>query len=283
MANRSVLGSLEPFVPGNNFEEYLERLQQFFMLNEVQENKKVSFLITFLGQEAYSLLRKLTLPESPTTKTYEMLITILREHFAPEINVIAEHYKFHKKEQPEGETIGDYIVQLKVRAQYCNFGTFLDDALRDRLVFGLKDSTLQAQLLKKKDLTFEKSCKIAISWELAEQEIKAKEGSLLQINSMQKKKQFKQPPTQKRNHSCGRCGGIHKEEQCFARTWTCNKCGKIGHLAKKCRTGEAKYGFRNQTGNRRMDGNWNCGKDRKIKEVSEQEAFDLNLNVNNLG
>lgn len=274
MPHVTMMGTLEPFVPGNSFVEYAERLQQFFTLNDVPDNKKVASLITFLGPEAYLILKKLTMPENPSTKSYEILIHTLRQHFAPETNIIAERFKFHKEEQ--GQAISDYIVQLKARAQPCNYGNFLDEALRDRLVFGLRSNNVQAQLLKEKDLTFEKACRMATSWELAKQEIRAtKDEGSWQISNMQRRKFVKQKQGEKSNN-CGRCWGSHKEEQCFAKSWICNKCGKVGHLAKKCFSKEIKQGFKNYTKNNGGMKSWFQGKPKKIKEISEEEPLNLN-------
>lgn len=59
------------------------------------------------------------------------------------------------------QTISDYIVKLKSLAQSCKFGNFLSEALRDRLVFGVRDNNLRSQLLKEKNLTFERASEIA--------------------------------------------------------------------------------------------------------------------------
>lgn len=65
----------------------------------MQKPKKVLFLITFIGQEIYVNLKKLVTLGNLTAKSYDILVDILRKHFAPEINEIAEHYKFYEKER----------------------------------------------------------------------------------------------------------------------------------------------------------------------------------------
>ena len=49
----------------------------------------------------------------------------------------------------------------------CKFGTHLDDALRDRLVCGLRSEATQKKLLTEKDLTFKKALDIAQNNETA--------------------------------------------------------------------------------------------------------------------
>ncbi|KAK9731457.1 hypothetical protein QE152_g13645 [Popillia japonica] len=42
----------------------------------------------------------------------------------------------------------------------CQYGTFLDDALRDNFVKGLEDERIQGKLLLEKDLKFSRACEI---------------------------------------------------------------------------------------------------------------------------
>ncbi|KAF0765894.1 Uncharacterized protein FWK35_00000636 [Aphis craccivora] len=162
-----MLGQIESFMPGDNFCEYAERLEQYFVLNEVKNDKKVAFLLTFIGQDTYSTLKKLVFPDDPVKKMFEELITVLKNHFTPEVNEITERYKFFKENQKSGQPMSEYIVELKARAQKCKFDTFLNQALRDRLVFGVRDNKLRAILLKESKLSFESACSTAINWELA--------------------------------------------------------------------------------------------------------------------
>lgn len=264
-----MIGNLEAYVPGDNFVEYLERLKQFLVLNSVEETKKVAFLLTFIGQEAYSTLKKLMVPVDPATKSYDYLIAVLSKHYAPKNNVIAERYKFHKEDQKSGQSIAEYIVELKAKAQNCAFGSFLSEALRDRLVFGIQQPQLRAILLKEEDLTFEKACNIAVNWELAESENQSP------VNKVYRESAMRQPShSPSRSHRtgssdrCGRCAGYHLARRCPAETWTCYKCQKTGHIARCCRS-------RSRT--RRRSASSSRG--RQVKTVSEElEASTSQIN-----
>ena len=61
------------------------------------------------------------------------------------------------------------MVQLKELASTCSFGAFLEEALRDRLVFGLhsKMSRTQPHLLAVRELTFTAARDRCIADELA--------------------------------------------------------------------------------------------------------------------
>lgn len=63
------------------------------------------------------------------------------------------------------------MVKLKRLSTYCDFGTFLGDALRDRLVCGLRSETIQKKLLAEEDLTFDSAVKISTAMEMAEKDV----------------------------------------------------------------------------------------------------------------
>lgn len=46
------------------------------------------------------------------------------------------------------------MVELKQLALKCEFGVFLEEVLRDRLVCGLKNIQIQKKLLAERELTF---------------------------------------------------------------------------------------------------------------------------------
>ena len=49
----------------------------------------------------------------------------------------------------------------------CDFGDFLDQALRDRFVCGLANANTQRRLLSEKDLTLKRAVTIATAMEMA--------------------------------------------------------------------------------------------------------------------
>lgn len=53
----------------------------------------------------------------------------------PKPLLIAERFRFHKRNKNEGESIAAHVDELKKLSEHCQFG--LNDALRDRLVCGI--------------------------------------------------------------------------------------------------------------------------------------------------
>ena len=86
---------------------YVERLEMFFVENNVPEDKKAASLLTLMGGKMYALLKSLTTPTKPTEMPFKDIVEVMGRHLTPKPLVIAERYKFHKCNQEEGESIRD--------------------------------------------------------------------------------------------------------------------------------------------------------------------------------
>ena len=225
----SLLGNIDAFNPEHdNWPEYYEMLEQYFLANDIEDNKKrTATLLTIIGKETYSLLTTLMSPDKPSSKKADELNGILTSHFQPTPIVIAERYKFYSRNQGESENIATYVAELRKLTKYCEFKAFLDEALRDKFVCGLKNSRMRKRLLFEKDLTLNKALELAKCIEKSETEnniMAAKE-----ISTHVLKPQFDR-------RQCYRCGSeTHLANKCYHKETICNNCNIRGHLAKVCR------------------------------------------------
>jgi hypothetical protein len=69
--------------------------------------------------------------------------------------------------QRDDENINTYVAEIKKLSEHCEFGTALNDSLRDRFVCGLYNESIQKRLLVETSLTFEKALKLAVAMETA--------------------------------------------------------------------------------------------------------------------
>ena len=60
-----------------------------------------------------------------------------------------------------------YVAELRKLATHCNFGGNLNEALRDRLVCGLRNMQIQKRLLSEAKLKYSKAVEIAVAMETA--------------------------------------------------------------------------------------------------------------------
>lgn len=234
----ALIGNLEQFeAEKHEVGDYLERMEQFFIVNAIEEGMKVPMLITLIGPGTYNVLKNLLSPAKPASKTFKELTDALMGYYVIKKSAVAGRYEFYNCKQKQGQTINEFMVEIKRKASFCDFGAFLNEALRDRLVCGINSDRLTKKLLTVGDkLSFEEAVKIATAYESAEKETKNIQPETI-IQSIQNSQIRNQSRAVQRNNpggACSRCGGNHPSDKCFKRSWICFKCQRPGHLASKC-------------------------------------------------
>lgn len=134
----SMIGSLPRFNGEcDDWQVFTERLQQFFEINDVVEEKKRALLITSIADNVYKTLRDVCHPVSPTEKSFAELCTLLGSHYVLKTSVFRERYKFYNAKQKGNESIANWFARLKRLSVNCKFGDNFDGILLDRFISGL--------------------------------------------------------------------------------------------------------------------------------------------------
>ena len=82
----------------------------------------------------------------------------MKSHFDPKPLIIGECYRFHK--QMQQEIVAQYVAELCKLAELCVFKDFLEEALRDGLVYNLKSEATLQRLLAEDKLTLKKAMEL---------------------------------------------------------------------------------------------------------------------------
>ena len=166
----AVHGALAAFNPQEeDWSEYSERLTFYFTANGITTDaKKRAVLLSCCGPATFRLLRSLVLPGKLDDFSFEELVTKMKEHKEPQPSVIVRRFQFNTRKQQTGETVAEYVAALRKAAEFCNYGDSLSEMLRDRLLCGITDTSVQKRLLAEKDLTLDKAVSLAQSVEIAE-------------------------------------------------------------------------------------------------------------------
>ncbi|KAJ0172353.1 hypothetical protein K1T71_012326 [Dendrolimus kikuchii] len=162
----------------DNWRLYVERLEQYFIVNKITNDLKVPTLITVMGADSYELLVNLCTPTKPNAKTFEEITEIMSRHLQPTPNELAERYKFRCRKQMQGESISEYVAVLKKMSKTCEFGASLEENLRDQLVCGISNDTIRQRLFAESKLDFTKAYNLGVSLEAAEKDSAAVEQQL---------------------------------------------------------------------------------------------------------
>lgn len=245
-AKMSTVGTVGPFhSQTQSWEEYTEVLEFFFMANDIEDlEKRRAVLLSCCGPATYSLLRSLVSPAKPGEKSYAELVKTLRDHFNPKPSEIVQRFKFNTRTRRQGESIADYVAALRKLATDCNYGDSLLQMLRDRLVCGVNDDSIQRKLLSQHgELTFEKAWDIAQSMETANKDVKDiqalwtdEAGGAGRRPEEAVHRVSEQRSTTSSDQLCFRCRGRHSPATCRFANETCHDCGKKGHIRRACRS-----------------------------------------------
>ncbi|XP_073961708.1 uncharacterized protein [Choristoneura fumiferana] len=154
----------------DNWEMYIDRLEQYFVANSVKSELKVATLITVIESEAYELMVSLCTPAKPASMTCTELVALMQGHLNPKPSLLAERFKFRKRVQQNNESIANFVTDLKKLSKDCSFkGDSLKENLRDQFVCGLVNDDIRQKLFTEDDsITFDKAYRLAVAMEAAE-------------------------------------------------------------------------------------------------------------------
>ena len=145
----------------DDWPRWKNRFQQFrdaSGLSSESESKQVSTFLYCLGEEAESVLAS-TGVTPDDQKEYDTVLEKVDGFFQVHKNVIYERPLFNRRSQQSGESAEQYIMALYELVQHCNYGGMKDEMIRDRLVVGIRDSSLSEKLQLDPPLTLEKAKK----------------------------------------------------------------------------------------------------------------------------
>ncbi|XP_039291150.1 uncharacterized protein K02A2.6-like [Nilaparvata lugens] len=254
------IGRVYEFDLKENWSNWHERLSLYFSANDITEAKKVPILLTSIGTEGYGLFKDLCTPALPSSKSYAELVELMSNHLQPRPSEITERYKFKERLQKDDETIVQYIANLKKLSMNCGFGNNLESALRDQIVWGIRNTGIKKRLLSEPDLTYKKCIELSISLETTLRGVaELNATSNFTSSKINYNKSFRpststnsskpsrpnltanpqfsttkgDPGQWKKCYCCGKAN--HLSKNCHFRNYKCHVCGKQGHLKNVCK------------------------------------------------
>ena len=216
-------------------------------LDKKDESVQANTLVYAMGGNSLDILTSFKLADDELK--YEIVKKKFEKHFEGRTNTIFERARFNRRVQGETESVIDFIEDLYKFSETCNFGELKDQLIRDRIVVGIKDSTLARKLMQDEGLTLEKAANAAKAAEMVQNHQKILKGEVeeAKIGAVEQRKKTrtdnmapneKKPQDQKSHKECYNCGKspLHKREDCPAKQAKCHKCQKIGHFARVCKS-----------------------------------------------
>ncbi|XP_031847534.2 uncharacterized protein LOC116433521 [Nomia melanderi] len=256
---------------GNQTENWLKWKKGFINYLKVNdfieksEDLKIHLLKENIGVIGQTAIDKIYKESNKPINNMNNLLEQLDIYFQVSNNEVIERYKFFSRFQNKDETINAYILDLKKKAETCNFGTLTDSLIRDKVIVGIKDKNLRMKLFNTENLDLIKLMTIYHEHTNAIQtKIKApkhmnikkrvqhrqpqKDNGTKNVNVNNKlKTDFKNDVNigvnlSDKDHQinavlkrCGNCNMHHLEKCCPAWGHKCMKCGARNHYTDCCR------------------------------------------------
>ena len=227
------------------WEKWIRHFKRFRMASGLasrDDEAQVNTLIYAMGDEADDILRSFALPEDDR-KSYATVKSKFESHFVQRRNVIFEQAKFNRRKQEESESVDAFITALYALAEHCGYGDLHNKIIRDRIVVGIRNSTLSEKLQLDPGLTLDTAVTKVRQFEAVRQQQPLLRGKPdTPVGAIQRDKGRQRANKGSRNSvasghkpsrdQCSRCGRYpaHERAQCPARDQTCRKCNKRGHF-----------------------------------------------------
>ncbi|XP_075550119.1 uncharacterized protein LOC142583515 [Dermacentor variabilis] len=152
----------------SSWSTYRIRLEAYFEGNGITDTaERRALLVSSLSDNVVRMLQGRLPTVSVNSQTYDEVVEYLEEHYNPQVNEMAASFWFFMRKQRYGESVREYIADLRRLAESCNFRNSLHRMLRDRIVCGIRDDDARRCLLTRKKLTLVEAEEFAIASEKA--------------------------------------------------------------------------------------------------------------------
>ena len=214
---------------------------------------KFRSIINFISADVYEYVEECS--------TYDEVVTTLERLFVKAPNKIFARHELATRKQKPGESLDEFLEELKKLSKHCNFAsvtaeTYRSEMVRDSFINGLSSKYIRQRLLENSKLSLNRAYKIARTLHTAQKNSELYTQQSHQIiptnvaaastsddlsqtidtnqNSLAVIKNSNRLPKK----SCYFCGGfLHTNRaSCPARDAVCHNCSKKGHFAKVCQS-----------------------------------------------
>ena len=191
-----------------------------------------------------------------STPSFDEVIQTLQSVYVKPKNIILSRNILATRKQKSGETLDQYLNELKALAKNCDFKAvtseqYKSEMVRDAFINGLLSNNARQRLLENKTLDLQTAYNTARSLDVPQQSSNVyRQGIVPEITAPIQSKcdggqdginhsaAMNHKPIHKNNgQSCWFCGhNRHPRRKCPAREVICHKCKKIRHFEKLCRS-----------------------------------------------
>ncbi|KAE9535927.1 hypothetical protein AGLY_007828, partial [Aphis glycines] len=198
------------------------------------DERKINILFNLIGPAGIKVYKNFTKKKN---ETFEEVVSNFKKYCEPRKNIIFQRFKFASCVQLEGQGFDDFVTELKKLASTCSFKEE-DNMVRDRIVFGIRNTELKDRLINVDNLTLDKAEEMCRTSEATKKELREMENSY-EVNGYKGNSIKKQYDNVKYNNDkeylCKKCNKKHTRKNCPAYGKICRNCKKYNHFETGCK------------------------------------------------
>jgi len=115
--------------------------------HDISRRRQKALFLTRIVQDAFAKLKTLVSSTSLDDLSLDDIVATMKQYYKKNTVEINERFKIFKRVQYVNEEVADYMAKLRKLGKICNFGDYLDTALCNQLVCGLRNQITQKELL----------------------------------------------------------------------------------------------------------------------------------------
>ena len=260
MSTSSISSSIPPPAPlklgsdvAADWERFRSEWQNYEIATDLESangKKRATVLLACIGSAAHSVFRSFKFQNADDRSDISKIIEAFDRYCIGETNITYERYVFNQRVQQAGESIEDYVADLRKLAKTCQFEQLEDSLVRDRIVVGIRDETTRRRLLQQKKLTLADAIDVCKASEATSRRLRTTTGAD-EVDALNKtittSSRGRRSASKGRGHPgrapsasrrCAYCDRQHggQKESCPAYGQTCRSCNKANHFAKVCKS-----------------------------------------------
>ena len=175
-----LVSSFEPYNPkSDDWSTYKGRLEFYFQINKITDpSMKRAGLLTLIGNTGFRMLADLHFDTKLIDATYDSLVEDIDKASGRKVLQMASRVRFGTVSQNEGQSIDEFIAELRHASMDCGYGDQLDNCFNDQFVIGLSSHHIKKKLLVDEAKNLGDILQKALALELVDRENSSSKSSL---------------------------------------------------------------------------------------------------------
>ncbi|CAG9837668.1 unnamed protein product [Diabrotica balteata] len=212
-----------------NYKKFMNSFSTYLTANSLcnkDDETKIAIFLNPAGEDAQNIFRTLKF-DGDEGKNYDKVI--------------------QNRSQGEDKEFDRFLTDIKMLAKLCNFGVLENTLVRDKILSGIRDQTMQEKLLRVSSLTLreaETHCRISeiskfqlkdLSREMKVNSLRCRGNNSFKNGAIRNIGADNSNISNNQDYNCLKCGRRHGPRSCPAYGKICKRCNKPNHFQVGCK------------------------------------------------